>query len=136
LTKGKLGPIVARTRRAAEITTSCGVGRPSPRHTEAVPLVEFTRFRMQPDNVPTALAARAVLNDVLRSDWAGFVGSMLIQIDAWDWLDLAVWEDEAACDAALTGVSRAMATFLGLIEEVVGQERGTVVEIGWESLTT
>jgi hypothetical protein len=129
----KLGPFAGGADGPSKITISCGVGTPAPRHAEAVPLVEFTRFRLRPDNVPIALAARAALNDGLRNDWAGFVGSMLIQIDARDWLDLSVWEDEAACDAALTGVSRAMATFLGLVEEVVGQERGTVVESGWGS---
>jgi hypothetical protein len=93
-------------------------------------LVEFTRFRVRPENVLTALAARAALIDVLRRDWAGFVGAILIQIDARDWLDVSVWESEAACEAALVGASSPTATFLGLVDEVLGQERGTVVETG------
>jgi hypothetical protein len=90
-------------------------------------LIEFVRFRVRPDNVAALLEARSAMIESLRTDHAGYLGGVMARIGDHDWLDLAVWETEEACDAALADADRSSDAYLGLIEEVVGQERGTVV---------
>jgi hypothetical protein len=96
-----------------------------------MPVVEFTRFRVPPEQVPAMLEARAATIETRRSDWTGFVGSLLVRIDDGDWLDVSSWDCEAAWDAALGGSGWAAAAFFGLIDQVLGQERGRVAQDDW-----
>jgi quinol monooxygenase YgiN len=98
------------------------------RQTGSMALVEFMRFRVQRGNVTALLQARSTMIETFRAENAGYRGGLIVRIGEDDWLDLAVWDNEAACDAALRIPRTATVIFLELIDEVLGQERGTVID--------
>jgi hypothetical protein len=94
-------------------------------------LIEFVRFRVRPENVAALLRARAAMIEAFRMDNPGYVGGVMARIGEQDWIDLAVWQSESCCQDALAAAGPSTEAFLSLIDEVLGQERGTVVDGSW-----
>jgi hypothetical protein len=88
-------------------------------------VVEFTRFAISLDRTEALLAAHSVMVAGL-ADHRGFQRACLVKLGEDEWIDITIWETETAADAAIIRVS-ATSAFFGLIDRILGQERGTTV---------
>jgi hypothetical protein len=89
-------------------------------------VVEFTRFAIPQDRTEALVAAHSAMVATLAAACVGFQQACLVELGEDEWIDITIWETEAAADAAIVRVS-AMTGFFGLIDRILGQERGTTI---------
>jgi hypothetical protein len=92
-------------------------------------MVEFLRFRIRPNRADALLSARAEAVDALRTR-PGFRSAYLVELEEEEWLDVTIWDGvESAADSIDDGGKLpAVAAYNDLITEVVGEERGLLVQ--------
>jgi quinol monooxygenase YgiN len=89
-------------------------------------VVEFIRFAISEDQRDALVAAHSALTSAFADAHAGFQRSCLVQVGAGEWVDITVWDDEAAADAAMVRSSETSGYF-ELIDRILGQERGMTI---------
>ena len=116
-----------RSARHSEITSPDGFRDVVGYETCGMPVVELTRFIGSRQRIEALVVARAKMVKELSDRPCGFRGAYLIHVSDQEWIDLTVWETEADADAAIIHQA-ATSGFFGLVDGILGQERGTLVD--------
>ena len=91
-----------------------------------MPVVEFTRFVLARERAEELVVARAEMVKEFADHRRGFLAAYLFRVGDQEWIDLTIWETEADANAAMVH-EHTSSSFFGLIEGILGQERGTLV---------
>jgi hypothetical protein len=91
-----------------------------------VPVVEFVRFIISPERTDALVAARTEVVKEFTDRLRGFRGAWLIRVSDEEWIELTGWDTDEDADAAIVYTSK-VTSYLGLVEGILGQERGTLL---------
>lgn len=91
----------------------------------SVPVVEFTRFILGRERTEELVFAHAQMVNELALQ-RGLVAAYLVRVGDREWIDLTIWESEPDADASIVRDPGPF-KFFGLVEGILGQERGTLV---------